>query len=195
MEVKQEILFIVGLLFLIAVLAAAMNYFSMSVGSADAGNFVLEDLSSKYPKADIGILKTMEKYNDAGQKYFEIKAKITEEYSSACPKRSHIYYNYPVQNFVPAPAEKITTQNCNVCTSGTCVINYPEEAIIASHTLKGTSEVHSFLQTHLSATPTVIVGESNWIVKWKDDTVDMLYTISMDRNGNILSVVKEKLPK
>jgi hypothetical protein len=195
MKVKREVLFIIGLLLLIAGLVAAMNYLSIHVESADAGKFVLEDLKAKYPTAGIELLKVKDMYNPNGEKYFEVKAKVTESYESACPERSHIYYNYPVQNFVPAPLERVTTESCVVCTTGTCVINYPEEAIIASHTFKGTAELNSFLQSHLSAVPAATESGSDWLVVWKADNLSYSYEVKMDKNGNILSVGRKTASK
>ena len=192
MLIKKELLIVLGLAVIVILLAAALTYFSVNVESADAGKFVLEDLRTKYPKADIEVLEVKEKFNADNKKYFEVNARVTEDYESACPKRSHIYYNYPVQNFVPSPAEKITTSSCTVCTSGSCIINYPEEAIIASHTLAGTSEVHSFIQTQVAASVSSSTVGSYWLVRWSAPNITYLYEVKIAMNGTVVSVSKGK---
>ena len=86
--------------------------------------------------------------NEHGQKYFEVKAKVTENPETKCPGRKHIFYNYPAQNFVPQPPEVITS-NCAVCVQGICTIAFPEEAVIASHTFAGTEAVQDYLLDYL----------------------------------------------
>ncbi|NYZ73640.1 hypothetical protein H0O00_00700, partial [Candidatus Micrarchaeota archaeon] len=137
MAVTREILLIVLLLIVIAVLVKLIEFFQINVIESDASNFVREDLHAKYPMADISVMTIVPKYNENGGKYFEVKARVTEDAETPCPERMHIFYNYPEQNFVPQTPEVIT-HNCAVCMEGICTIAFPEEAIIASHTLQGT---------------------------------------------------------
>jgi len=187
MVLKREILLIVVLLISIALLVRAMGFFKTNVEPADATKFVLEDLSVKYPNADINVLETIEKHNDNGDTYYEVKAKVTEGLYTPCPKRAHIYYNYPVQNFVPQPVEVIT-QNCAVCTEGTCILNYPEEAIIASHSFQGTDDIGAFVRDYPTATPVATDLGNKWTVKWDSISASYYYEITMDKNGAVLNV-------
>ena len=187
MALRRELLLIFVLLITIAVLVRAVDFFSVKVEKADADKFVLEDLNYKYKGADIGILVTKEMLNDNGQKYFEVKARVTEGNDTPCPKRVHIYYNYPVQNFVPQPAEVIT-QDCKVCTEGTCILNYPEEAIIASHTFSGTSDVSTYIGVAYAKPYPKDMG-SYWKVKW-DSNASFYYEVNIEKDGDILSVNK-----
>jgi hypothetical protein len=129
--------------------------------------------------------------NPSGAKYFEVKARVTENPASPCPERSHIFYNYPAQNFVPQPAEVITS-GCEVCTEGICTIAFPEEAVIASHTFPGTSAVEAFIKAtdgagpHVSENP---AGES-WSVRWDSASGPAYMLVEIHRNGTVLSVRK-----
>ncbi len=173
---------IIILLVIIAALAMVIQFFKMDVEEADASNFVTEDLMAKYPGSDIEIMTITERYNDIGQKYFEVKAKVTQSPDTPCPKRSHIYYNYPAQNFVPQPPDVIT-KNCAVCTEGICTIAFPEEAIIASHTFDGTEEVAIYLQDYQNALPEAVEDEESWRVVWNSQTADLFYVVQMHRDG------------
>ena len=101
MAIKRELLLIVALLLVIAVLVKLVEFFQVNVVEGDASKFVLEDLRNKYPTADIAIMTITSKTNDNNQRYFEVKARVTQDPDTPCPERSHIFYNYPAQNFVP----------------------------------------------------------------------------------------------
>ena len=111
MAIRREILLIVLLLLVIALLVKLVEFFQVNVVEADASNFVLEDLQTRYPAADIQIMTITPMYNERGGRYFELKAKVTEDAESPCPRRSHLFYNYPVQNFVPQQPEIITSND------------------------------------------------------------------------------------
>lgn len=187
MAVTREVLLIILLLIVIAVLVKLVEFFQINVVEADASNFVREDLHNKYPVADIAIMTITQKSNINGGKYFEVKARVTEGSESPCPERSHIFYNYPEQNFVPQQPEVIT-HNCVVCTAGICTIAFPEEAIIASHTLRGTAEVNDYIESTGNAVPTVTEQPDSWEVAWDSETADYYYVVSVHRNGDVLSV-------
>jgi hypothetical protein len=188
MQLKRELLLIFILLITIGVLVHAVDFFSVSVEQADAAAFVLEDLRVKYPNSDIGILQTKEMLNSQGNKYYEVKARATQGLDTPCPRRIHIYYNYPVQNFVPQPAEVIT-QNCRVCTEGTCILNFAEEAIIASHTFEGTKDVSLFL-VQASATPKAEDKGSLWQVSWDSNGSSFYYVVDLAKDGTLLNITK-----
>ncbi len=189
MAIRRELVLILALLLVIAVLVKVIEFFQVDVVEADASKFVLEDLESKYPGAEISIMSIVQKTNPAGARYFEVKARVTESPESPCPERSHIFYNYPAQNFVPQPAEVITS-GCSVCTEGICTIAFPEEAVIASHTFPGTSAVHSYVYGAEGARPRVAEnprGES-WTVVWDSPLEESYMAVEVHRNGTILSV-------
>ncbi len=190
MVIKKEIWLIFILIVIIAILVSFISFFNVNIEQADAKRFVQEDLRAKFPNAETEILSVIEKKDDKSQKYFEIKAKVTKFANSACPERLHTYYNYPKQNFVAPPDETVTT-NCSVCSDSSkqCVIAFPEEAIIASHTFKGTEEVSRFVNNKVSVVPTVRQA-SNWIVTWNSDISSFFYEIEIGKNGTVISVKK-----
>ncbi len=189
MATRRELIILLSLVILIVLLVKLVEFFKVNVVEADASKFVIEDLYSTYPDSDIEIMTVKEKYNNAGEKYFEVKAKVTEDYNTPCPTRMHIYYNYPVQNFVPQPTEYIT-HNCEVCTEGTCTIAFPEEAVIASHTFEGTDEVDSFIDAHDAAFATVSEEEDKWVVDWDSPVSTSYYSVLLGKDGTIESVEK-----
>ncbi|MFH1520532.1 MAG: hypothetical protein ABID61_02725 [Candidatus Micrarchaeota archaeon] len=186
MEIRREVLLIILLLLVIVVLVKLIEFFQISVVEADASNVVQEDLISKYPTADIGIMSIVPKEGPSG-KYFEVKAKVTSNAESPCPERTHIFYNYPAQNFVPQTPEVITS-NCVVCTVGICTIAFPEEAIIASHTLYGTGQISTYLLNNPNAIPTVKEKSDSWEVIWISQTADNYYVLDIHRNGSVLDI-------
>ncbi|MBS3068146.1 hypothetical protein J4450_05560 [Candidatus Micrarchaeota archaeon] len=190
MAVKKELWLIFILIVIIAILVSAISFFNVNVEQADAKRFVQEDLKSKYPNAETEILSVTEKKDEKGQKYFEIKAKVTRFANSACPERSHTYYNYPKQNFVAPPDETITT-NCSVCSDSSkqCVIAFPEEAVIASHTLKGTEDVDRFVNNKVSAVP-IVRQTANWIIIWNSEISSFFYEVEISKNGTVVSIKK-----
>ncbi len=191
MAIKRELLLILLLLAVILALVKVIEFFQMNVVEGDASNFVKEDLRTKYPSADIEIMSIVPKYNSNGAKYFELKAKVTKDPLSECPERFHIFYNYPEQNFVPQPPEVIAA-NCHVCTEGICNIAFPEEAIIASHTMPNTDVVQSFLKTYPDAIPEVKENANNWLVIWASPSANSSYIIGINRNGSVSSVTLGK---
>ncbi len=186
MATRRELLILAALVVIILILVKVMEV-SETVMEADASKFVTEDLYAKYPGSDIEILAVKEKQNDAGEQYYEVKAKVTKDYNTPCPTRMHIYYNYPVQNFVPQPTEYIT-RNCEVCTEGTCTMAFPEEAVIASHTLRGTSDVARFIKDFETPYPMVTEEDDSWLVVWDSPVSTYYYSVTVDKNGRIVTV-------
>ncbi|MFH8119589.1 MAG: hypothetical protein QXS37_02185 [Candidatus Aenigmatarchaeota archaeon] len=150
--------------------------------------YILRDLKEKYPDAEI--IDVIEISPSDGS--FYVKAKVVYNYSSKCPIRFHVYYDYPRKGFVSSAPYYVTTAKCKVCEEGTCVISSPEEAIIASHTLKGSESISSYLRSNPNAKPEAKYykefidkeGEKHedvWIVKWfsKDTNYGMIALISM----------------
>lgn len=189
MRITREIQLIAGLLILIIVLIALVDFFKSDVEGADASNVVLEDLQSRYPEGDVSIMTIKQKQNNLGQQYFEVKAKVTLDYDTPCPERIHIYYNYPEQNFVSQPNEYITA-GCQVCTEGICTLAFPEEAIIASHTFKGTEEIHDYVEEYPSAHADTSESNDSWIVRWNSALASFSYSVEISKNGKVLAIEK-----
>lgn len=139
----------------------------------DARKFFLEDLQGRYPGADVReITEISSLTTPEGAPYFQLKARVTKGMSSPCPERIHVYYDYPPKNFVAQPPEYIT-KGCQVCLNvDVCVLAYPEEAIIASHTYPGSEEVAQFIKTkeNVHAEATYYENYENysgaWVVLW-----------------------------
>jgi len=188
----REVAILVVLILAIIILVGIIEFFQPDIQEADASKFVVEDLHSRYTDADIEIITITEMYNDNGEKYYEIKAKVTKDHLTPCPERMHIFYNYPDQNFITQPTEYIT-RDCEVCTEGTCTIVFPEEAIIASHTFNGTEAVRNYIAVHDDAVPDASESDGSWTVIWNSANATNYYTINMGINGKIKSV--EEIPK
>jgi len=182
---RRELHLIAILLVVVAILIIFTPFFRAPLDEESASNFVLEDLQSKYPTADIEIMTVTGQTNAYGESYFELKTKVTKYPESPCPDRFHIFYNYPEQNFVPQP-EEIITDNCEICTEGICTIAFKEEAIIASHTFEGTDMIALFIKDHPQASPSVIENEESWTVVWYDEEEG--YEVEIHRNGTILNL-------
>ncbi len=189
MALPRETLILLILVVFIAGLVKVIEFFQTNVIESDASNFVMEDLHSKYPRAQIEIISVSANYNEAGDQYFEVKAKVTNDAHSPCPQRSHFYYNYPTQNFVAQPPEVIT-KGCSVCEVGICTIAFPEEAIIASHTFEGTGEVSNYLKANQDAVPLAIEDQDRWRVIWDSRGAGSYYVVSIHRTGKIVQVTR-----
>ena len=184
---RNFILTVVGILFISLVLLKISSFFSPEIPTTDATRFVLEDLAAKYPGGETVIMNITPKYNSAGEPYYEIKTRLVKNSGSvACPERLHIFYNYPVQNFIPQPPE-IITHDCRVCQEGLCTLLFKEEAVIASHTLPGTAKIKTFLENNPNASVNVSEHSSSWLVKWlRSDGFGL--SVLLRNNGDILSV-------
>lgn len=185
---REYTVIIVLFLLILALLVIAGPFFKITNDLSDVKSFVIEDLKTTYPNAEIEIISTKEKTNDNGGQYYEIKAKVIEGQGTPCPKRTHIYYNYPEQNFVPKTPEHVTS-NCKVsCTEGTCNIVFPEEAIIASHTITDTEDVHAYLVAHPDMKATATESASGWIVTWVSSDGMSNIEVQLSKDGKVISV-------
>jgi archaellum component FlaF (FlaF/FlaG flagellin family) len=173
-----------------------------NVTEQDAISFVLDDLKAKYPDAEVREVVEISKSDDS----WYVKAKVTYNYSSPCPVRMHLYYDYPKKGFIISSPEYVT-KDCTVCTAGTCVIGTPEEAIIASHTLTGTETAADYLSFHSDAKPDakfyaeyVLDNTKNqnvWIVKWFSPSTNYGVYVMITNEGQILrtwEVAKTEMP-
>ena len=173
-------------LIIIAILiSAGINFYTGKDLSEDAKGYVIEDLSVRQPGADlIEIISWEKRYNEEGEGYYLVKASVTEGYYTPCPERTHYYYFYPEQNFIPQPPEKIT-EGCEVCEGSGCVIAFREEAIIASHTSSGTEAVQSFIEKHADASPRVWEQPNGWLVHWTSEEAPYFYRVELKENGTL----------
>ena len=164
-----------------------------NVTEKDAISFVLDDLKAKYPDAEIREVVEISKSDDS----WYVKAKVTYNYSSPCPVRMHLYYDYPKKGFIISPAEYVT-RDCKVCQSGTCIIGTPEEAIIASHTLNGTETATGYIRYNPNAKPEAKLYsgydldgtkyKDAWLVKWSSATANYEVYVLVLNEGQVISV-------
>jgi len=192
-----------ALLMLLAVVAliAAYAVFSntgSSVSEQDARKFFLEDLAGKYPAADVReIMEIAPATASDGSSYYQLKARVTNGMGTPCPERMHVFYDYPPKNFVAQPPEYIT-KGCRVCLdSPRCIIAFPEEAIIASHTYNGTDEVAEFIKGNSDAKASAAYHDSLdgqagvWKVGWSSATNSASYEVLLSKAQNtVLSARK-----
>ncbi len=155
-----------------------------AVREGDAKNFVLEDLRDKYPDADEVSILSSELQTGNGSQYYYLKAKVVRNAKTPCPERIHVYYNYPLQNFVTQPPEYIT-RGCKVCINEpVCLLAFEEDAIIASHTYPGAEEVANYIREFPDAQPTVSPGEGIWEVDWDSGNAGHYYKVVLSKSGN-----------
>jgi len=193
------------LLILLVAVALAISVFVFSkpsypMSEDDAKKFFLEDLNDKYPKADVReIMEILPQTASDGTPYYQLKARVTSGMRSPCPERVHVYYDYPPKNFVAQPPEYIT-KGCKVCINlPTCIIAFPEEAIIASHTYPGAEEVASFIRDNADAVasqPSFLDNHKNysgvWLVKWSSASSGKSYFAIVSKSENkVLEVYRE----
>ncbi len=186
---KKDILLLIALILVVVSAVKIAEFFKTNIVEGDATKFVVEDLHSKYPGADIGVISVQRMTNKEGSQYFEIKAKVTKNQNTPCPERMHIFYNYPVQNFVPRQPE-IITANCEVCTDPNCILVFPEEAIIASHSFNGTEAVDAYLKAHPDTKAAVSESRDGWSITWDSEDADYYYVVEILKNNKVGSVKK-----
>jgi len=188
---QREWKILIGLVFLIVLFVLLAPKQGPRLDKVTIKQVILQDLSHKYPNANTSILKISKKTNKNNGTYYEVKAKVVLDYQTPCPKRMHIYYNYPKQNFVSQPPEYIT-KNCKVCVNEMCALFYPEEAVIASHTLPGTGYVSEFLTQNPNTQHTVsqILSGNNilWFVNWTSGNQSI--GVQLYNNGTIEKIVR-----
>lgn len=184
------------LLILLIAVALAISLFVFSKSSypltqEDAKKFFLEDLKEKYPGADVReVMEILPLVAQDGTPYYQLKARVTNGLSTPCPERIHVYYDYPPKNFVAQPPEYIT-KGCKVCINEpNCIIAFPEEAIIASHTYNGTASVENFVKQYSDAKAVASQVDSYgdfsgvWVVKWTSASTPDAYSVVLSKGQN-----------
>ncbi len=192
------------LIILLAIIAFAAIYFvfsakpSYQMTEEGARSFFLEDLKEKYPAADVReIMEILPATADDGSPYYQLKARVTSGMATPCPERIHVFYDYPPKNFVAQPPEYIT-RGCKVCLdTPTCILAFPEEAIIASHTYNGTADVAAFVKGNSDAKADALYLDvysgtpGAWKVTWSSTTNPVSYEVVLSKTQNsVLSVKK-----
>lgn len=187
---KRLAIYIIILAAVAIIIAGGMRFYETTVLSDDARTYVLEDLRANNPNADVVEIFSWESgTNDKGEKYFSIRARATEGLYTPCPKRTHYLYYYPEQNFVTQPPERITA-GCEVCEGSGCVIAFPEEAIIASHTNSGSGAVQAYLDRYSDAVPSVLESETEWAVSWGSESAPYGYDVQIAKDGEIIRITR-----
>ena len=185
----KEIGFLLALVLILVILASAVKVLEVNVEQADARRFVLEDAEDRFPGADNEIIRIDEAYNEQNERYYHMKVRVTNFPATGCPERMHVYYNYPEQNFEPEPIEFVTTE-CRVCTQEPCALVFPEEAIIASHTLDGGEPVRAFLEDFPTAYPNVEQSGDTWRVTWDSPVSTYYYVVGVSIDGSRVSATR-----
>jgi len=164
---------------------------SGNVTEKDAKAFVNDDLRSKYPDAEIKEITE----TTLSEGSYQIKARITYNYSTPCPVRLNAYYDYPKKGFVASPPEYVT-RDCTVCkdfAKASCILGTPEEAIIASHTVAVNDAVKGYLVAHPDAKPdakfyTEYIDKGTkyrdvWVVRWLSPTTNFGIFVIISQRG------------
>ncbi|MCX6770638.1 MAG: hypothetical protein NTX79_01140 [Candidatus Micrarchaeota archaeon] len=191
-----------ALIILLAVVAVAAVYFAFLMpppvlSEEGAKSFFLEDLKEKYPAADVReIMEILPATASDGSPYYQLKARVTNGMNTPCPERMHVFYDYPPKNFVAQQPEYIT-RGCKVCIdSPHCILAFPEEAIIASHTYNGTDEVAAFVKGNSDARAEALFLDAYdgtvgaWKVTWSSATNPVSYEVVLSKAQNSVLSVK-----
>ncbi len=185
---------------LLAVLAVLFVLFpkpAPTVTETAAKNFVLEDMKTKYPTADEWQILSVEHNSttSTGAPSYQIKGTVVINLKSVCPERYNLYYDYPKSNFVTW-TEPITS-HCQVCNGQpSCVIAFPEEAVIASYKLAGSGRVSDYISAYPDAKPDVQYLDSTedgftnvWRVQWASSNASYSLVAYVSKlNGSVLKV-------
>ena len=184
---------VLGILVIVA-LAAVYLVFSKPaypMTNEDAQKIFIEDLADKYPDADVReVVEILPATAQDGASYYQLKARVTKGLSTPCPERMHVFYDYPPKNFVAQPPEYIT-RGCEVCLNEpNCILAFPEEAIIASHTYPGTEEIAQFIKSNTDAQASAELRDSYmnytgvWVVTWRSPSLKATASAVLSKSSN-----------
>jgi len=185
------------MLVILAAVALAVAVFVFSkpaypMNEEGAKAFFLEDLKEKYPSAEVReIVEILPMTGSDGTPYYQLKARVTKGMGTPCPERIHVYYDYPPKNFVIQPPEYIT-KGCKVCTNEpNCILLFPEEAIIASHTYEGGEEVARFIKNNAdaSAIASFEPSDATWRIAWSSASEGAGYSVVLSKQQNKILAV------
>ncbi len=185
---KKEVLLI---LLIVAALLALVSFSRMfnTRTESDARKFFAEDLQESYPAADVREILDVTKLGEGPDAYYVLKARVSYNLTTPCPERLEVEYNYPSRNFVKR--NDTIVYGCQVCLNRPrCVVSYPEEAIIASHTYTGGQSVRDYLSTYPAAKPMAGLlanynDETNvWEVNWSDAAAPYGLSVHISQTSN-----------
>ncbi len=190
---KKEAFLILLIIVAVALLLSFSRLFGTNTAE-DARKFFAEDLQDSYPDADLRVINNVTKVGDGPDAYYSLTASVSSNLSTPCPERLEVEYYYPQRNFVKR-AQKVV-YGCKVCiNTPKCVITYPEEAIIASHTYEGSQVVKDYLAQYPHAVPNAtlladLAGTPNvWEVDWTDPAAPRgLRVLISQRSNDIVGV-------
>ncbi|MEM3030405.1 MAG: hypothetical protein QXH27_01605 [Candidatus Micrarchaeia archaeon] len=177
----------------------------VDVREADARKLILEDLQAKFPDADVREILFM----NFSESSWNVKARITWGRETPCPKRIHVYYDYPKRGFEISNPEVITAggavtrgTNCSIgcipCPGGDrCMLAFEEQAVIASHAMIEGREIREFVcrfddakaeaKSYAEYRDAYVnkTYEDVWLVKWSSGqtNVDRYALIRKDGTG------------
>lgn len=150
---------------------------------------IIEDATAKYPDADIVEIEGTETTGDINI----TNVRVTFNSTSVCPVRMRLRYKAPEFGYETG-VQTYIVRDCRYTCEANCVITGEEEAIVASHSLKGSESVSGFIGDGqgVSAKATYSVGGGEWTVVLTKAGGEMEVKISA-RNPEILSV-NENIP-
>lgn len=188
---------------ILALLSFSQHFNQKSEG--DARKAFNEDLARNYPDADTWNIYGITKIGDGADSYYLLKAWVSYNRTTPCPRLMEVNYYYPTQSYLRR--EQDIVSNCRVCPGQPhCVILYAEEAIIASHTYAGGEMVAAFISSHPTAKPQAVLlplwtdvygnDEANvWRVDWKEPDVNEGLSVFVSQGDNrILDVSPLSVP-
>ncbi len=147
------------LILLLAVAILALLSFSQHFNQkseGDARKAFNEDLDRNYPDADSLNIYGITKIGDGADSYYLLKAWVSYNRTTPCPRLMEVNYYYPTQSYLRR--EQDIVNNCRVCPGQPhCVILYAEEAIIISHTYAGGEQVKAFIDSNPAAKASVVL--------------------------------------
>ncbi|MCS7109507.1 MAG: hypothetical protein NZ903_01790 [Candidatus Micrarchaeota archaeon] len=199
MKLRKGIILIL-LIASIFMFGCVQNERGKTLTEEEVKKFVLDDLNSKYPQADVR--EILEIRTTDSNESWQIKTRVTFNYTSPCPVRMSVYYDYPRKGFIETPPEYIT-KDCQVCKGvAKCILGTPEEAIIASHTLDGGEPVSKFIKDYPNAKasakfyseyidPVEKRTHNNiWVVKWTTDATNYGLIVLITNDARIIGVIR-----
>lgn len=197
---KKEVLLILLLAVAILALLSFSQHFNQKT-EGDARKFFNEDLARNYPDADSWNIYRITKIGEGPDSYYLLKAWVSYNRTTPCPRLVEVEYYYPPQSFLRR--EQDIVNNCRVCPGQPhCVILYAEEAIIVSHTYAGGEQVQAFIDAHPSAKPLATLlpswtdasgsEQANvWQVDWKEPDANEGLSVFVSQGENRILAVTQ----
>lgn len=195
---KKEVVLILLLAVAILALLSFSQHFNQK-SEGDARRAFNEDLARNYPDADSSNIYGITKIGEGADSYYLLKAWVSYNRSTPCPRLMEVDYYYPTQSYLRR--EQDIVNNCRVCPGQPhCVILYAEEAIIASHTYAGGEKVQAFIDSNSGVKPaatllaTWVDADGNtqnnvWQVDWKAPGSDYGLSVFVSQGQNSILAV------